>query len=194
LTGIYSEHQRFGELPVLQLLVSDFEGAITELLAGNVLSNLKSRQYTVILGENVKVTYNPMEREFSVEGGTQNMLQYKFEMNYQSFRKQRDSIYKVYSQSSLSAGAKAEATSIAARSLFSQNLLDNTKLIKANPDSPVALRNFSPVIYDQRTSAETVEKYSMVFQKRLKALNTAKMYTKMYLTSPKWNYYQRSQQ
>lgn len=166
LEGTYSPTQRFGEIAIAAIVLSN-EKNVDVILANGLPSNRAHHNCKVILEEDpISLKYNSDKKKFLLNGGLFNKVQNKAVSIYCTYRNRRDSAYA--SRDKIKTDDE-EGKVADAKRLFNEAVDQMIKLVGENPDSEVALFNFGPIIYNQLTPAAIVEKTFNQFSERLKS-------------------------
>lgn len=164
LEDSYEITHRFGE-PAFAVVAFSNEENSDAIIANGSLSNRKHYNCRVILEDNISLKYNTENKTFELKGGASNKVQNKFVGVYTNYRNRRDSAYSSIEK----LDTDNEETKVSeAKRLFTEALFQMIKLVSENPDSEVALFNFSPIIYDQSITAAIVQKAFNQFSERIK--------------------------
>jgi len=159
---------RFGELPIVYLLLSNKEGAVDQIKSDNLLSNRKHHNCMVMLEDSIYVSYNSDQKQFVIKGGKLNQIQGLFINAYSNFRNKRDSLHQIIEKKNISDKEKGDLKTIESKRLFTRTMYGLIDIIKDHPNSEVAINNFSPIIYDQGISGSEVMSAFSLFNDSLR--------------------------
>ncbi len=172
IEGTFNTQQRFGQIPLIELLFSDKDGSIDAILSDRPLSRRRFYHCTIICEAEMEVTYNSASKLFSIQGNEQNLLQNKFHQLDVKFITQRDSSNSIIDKLSISENEKFILKETKARSIFNNILGEMVTLIRNNLDSEISLFNFGPILFDQEFTASKTEELFEDFSDRVKSLES----------------------
>jgi thiol-disulfide isomerase/thioredoxin len=155
LKGEFSDHPRFGALPMISLLFLKDSLNESEIERRRLISQRKHDVCRIIAGPSVTVNYNTDQKIFIIKGSEQNKIQNLYLNRLAQFRKTRDSLFILVRKTDLSDTEKNEKIDQIGANLFTATMRDFIKLVKAHP-SEVSLQNFSTIVYDQGISGQEV--------------------------------------
>jgi thiol-disulfide isomerase/thioredoxin len=147
---------RFGELPIVYLLLSNNDGAKDKIRSDNLLGNRSHDNCTIMIEDSIYVSYNSDRKKFVIKGGKLNQDQSLFLNAYSNFRNKKDSLLQAIDRKDIAEKAKGELKSIESKKLFTTTMYGLIDIVRVHPNSEVALNNFSPIIYDQGITGSEV--------------------------------------
>ncbi len=156
--GTFDTEQRFGEIPIINLLLSDRDVSEDVILSDRPLSRRRYYHCTIICESKIDITYDSGNKDFSINGNEKNLLQNQFHKLDILFLTKRDSSNNSIDKMSITQNVKAELKNAEARKIYNKILAQMALLISKNPDSEVSFFNFGPILFDQQfTAAKTKE-------------------------------------
>lgn len=152
IKGVYSQNQRFNEIPYTTVILSKDENGIN----GNRLSKKLDYQVQIMLGEPIELIYDSDKKHFKINGGELNSIHQQFQDVYWEYRHKRDSTFAQIDKLGIGEGNKNDQKVAIDQTSFSIAINKTIPILLKHPESEVSLFNFSSVIYDQSIPSKIV--------------------------------------